>query len=271
MTFQPIIPFGGYTGWRFLERTLDNQQQAFADSQPVARSTSYFAQNIGNVRTAEDLVNDRQLLSVALGAFGLDDDIDNRFFILQILKDGTIADDALANRLTDNRYADFSRAFGFGDRAAPRTGLSQFPEEIVSRYEARQFERAVGEQNNDLRLAMNVESGLSDILDRSNSQDARWFSVMGNPPLRSVFQTALGLPQSIASIDLDKQLSIFKDRAQSVFGTDQINAISQPEQREKLVRLFLVRSEAANTASVTAGATALTLLQSTPRLTPQLA
>ena len=103
MSFQPVIPLTGYLGWRFLERTSDAQQDIFAKSQPVQRATDHFREKIGKVNSAADLVNDRQLLSVALGAFGLDADINNRAFIQKVLEDGTLSQDALANRLADNR------------------------------------------------------------------------------------------------------------------------------------------------------------------------
>ena len=266
MSFQPVVPLSGYVGWRFLERTMDAQQTAFSESQPIARAADYFRENIGRIRTAEDLVSDRQLLSVALGAFGLDEDINNSFFIQRILEDGTLDDVALANRLADNRYAEFSRAFGFGDRPIARTSLLSFPDEIIGRFESKQFERAVGEQNNDLRLALNVRSGISDILDGNQTSAGQWFSVMGNAPLRNVFETALGLPSSIASIDLDQQREVFQERARSVLGSDDLTEIAQPEQQEKLIRLFLVRSEAASISISSGASAALTLLQSAPRL-----
>lgn len=267
MTFQPVIAATGYAGWRFLERTLPAQQAVFAKTPPVQRATDYFRDKIGNVRNADDIVNDRQLLSVALGAFGLDDDINNKFFIRKILVDGTGNDDALANRLADNRYADFSRAFGFGDGAVPRTVLPRFADQIIAQFEKRQFEKAVGLQNNDLRLALNLKSGLADITARSSNEGTQWFSVMGNTPLRRVFETALGLPSSIASIDIDKQRDIFRSRAQSVLGTDRIADFTLPDQQEKLIRTFLIRSEVTQTSGTSGASAALTLLQSAPRLT----
>ncbi|WP_341367504.1 DUF1217 domain-containing protein [Yoonia sp. BS5-3] len=262
MSFQPVVPLTGYVGWRFLERTIEAQQTAFAESAPVERATSYFRENIGNVVTAEELVSDRQLLSVALGAFGLDDDIDNSFFIKTILEEGTLDDDALANRLADTRYSDFSRAFGFGDLGIPRTILSTFADEIVDRFEDRQFEAAVGEQDNDLRLAMNVDTAVGDVLANASTTEGQWFAIMGNAPLRSVIQTALGLPDSIASIDIDKQREIFQERATSVLGTDDVSELIDPDMQEKLIRLFLVRSEAAAINISSGSSTALTLLQS---------
>ena len=266
MTFQPVLPLTGYVGWRFLQRTLDTQQATFNDSAPVKRATDHFRDKIGSIRTAEDLVKDRALLGVALGAFGLDDDIDNTYFIKRILSDGTTSSDALSSKLADKRYAAFAREFGFGAGELPRTGLTFFADKITRLYERKQFERAVGEQDNDLRSALNLSSALGDIVAGSASNNARWFQIMGNPPVRAVFETALGLPGSLARLDLDQQLDNFKTRARSTFGTDQVGDLANPETEEKLVRLFLIRSEANAAAATSAGSVALTLLQSAPRL-----
>jgi hypothetical protein len=266
MSFQPVLPMTGYMGWRFLERTLDTQQSVFANSRPVVRATDYFRENITKIRTAEDLVSDRRLLSVALGAFGLDADINNRFFIRKVLEDGTTRDNALATRLADNSYAEFSRAFGFGDSTGSRTGLSGFAKDIISRYEKRQFEKAVGAQNNDMRLALNLRSGLADILGRSSSDGAHWFSMMGNTPVRKVFETALGLPASIVSIDIDQQRDIFRSRAKATLGTDVMADFAGGAQQEKLIRMFLIRSEASQSRGLSGASAALTLLQSAPRI-----
>lgn len=264
--FQAILPSTGYIGWRFLERSLETQQEILSESAPIARSTDYFREKIGAITSAKDLVADRQLLTVALGAFGLDDDIDNKFFIQKILSDGTTADDALANRLADKSYATLSAAFGFGDPAGPRTGLSSFAETIVARYEKKQFERAVGEQNNDLRLALNIKDGLKDLTTQTLGEDARWFSMLGNGPLRTIFETALGLPSSIAQIDLDKQLTSFKERSDAVFGTDKLDDFNDPDKQEELLRMFLIRSEANSFSGMSGNNIALTLMQSAPRL-----
>ena len=262
MTFQPVVPFSGYAGWLFLDRTADSQRTAFNDSSEVVRVTDNFREKIGQITTAEDLVNDRELLRVALGAFGLDDDIDNSFFIRKVLNDGTIDPDALANKLADNRYADFSDAFGFGGiTGIPRTSLSFFADEIIDRYEAKQFELAVGEQDNDMRLALNLGPALADIVDGGGSNNGLWFGMMGNAPLRNLFQTAFGFPSSFAAIDLDKQLEQFKDRAQATFGTDNLADFTSPEHQEKLIRLYMIRSEANAFATYSGASAALSLLQ----------
>ena len=88
---------------------------------------------------------DRQLLKVALGAFGLDSEIDKKAFIRKILEEGTTAPTALANRLTDKSYHKLSAAFGFGDPGGANTGDDGFAAKIVEAYKTRAFEAAVGE------------------------------------------------------------------------------------------------------------------------------
>ncbi len=268
MNFQPVVPYGGVAGWAFLAETRDRQQQAFNGSTVIHRDTDYFREHIADAKTAADLVADRRLLSVALGAFGLDDDINNRFFIEKILDDGVLDDKALANRLSDPRYAAFSKAFGFGDFSIANTQLSDFPDEIVSAFHDRQFEISVGNQNSDLRLAMGVERDLGDIISQETTNDGFWFSVMGNRPLRRVFESALGLPASLAGIDLDQQVKIFREKSERIFGNGEVAQFSDPQKMEKLTRLFLVRSEfGAGALSFSPGANALVLLQNAPTRT----
>lgn len=261
MTFQPVIPLSGYAGWSFLTRTLDRQQAAFAQSPQVQKATDYFRANVGKALTAEDLVSDRGLLQVALGAFGLDQDINAKAFVRKVLEDGTVSGTALSSRLADRRYAQLAFAFGYGN-VAPQVNVTGFAEKIIARYMARQFEAAVGEQDGPMRQALNFGTSLGDVLASNSSQNARWFGLMGNTSLRNMFETALGLPASFGALHVDQQLVVFKDRSQSVFGTDDLADFTDPERREDLIRLFMVRSDlAAGTAGYVPGQLALTLLQ----------
>ncbi|MEM6637766.1 MAG: DUF1217 domain-containing protein [Pseudomonadota bacterium] len=264
MTFAPIIPLGGFAGWSFLNRTRDQQEATFVAQPQLSRETAYFAENIGSVTSAADLVADRQLLKVTLGAFGLGDDLNNRAFIQKVLEEGTLDSDAFANRLTDTRYREMSAAFGFGDLGTPNTQISTFPDEIISAYQTQEFEIAVGNQSSDMRLALTLEREIGDLASNtSNTEGGKWFLIMGNEPLRTVFQTALGLPTDIASIDVEKQRELFENKALSVFGDKSVAQFSDPDKQEELIRRFFALGEVASTnAAIQSGASAaLFLLQ----------
>lgn len=262
MSFVPLVPFGGFSGWSFLKRTMAVQQAAFQAAPELKRDEAYFREKIASVATAEDLVSDRRLLGVALGAYGLDADIGNRFFIRKVLEDGTLDQGALANRLADKQYRAFSAGFGFGDFATPNTRLSDFADKTLEAYRMRRFESAVGEQNDNLRLALNAERELGALALRDSSDDTLWFTVMGSAPLRKVFESALGLPGSFASLDLDRQLETLKEKSQKTFGDSRIAQFSDPEKVETLVRRFLFRTEALESFQANSpAAMALQLLQ----------
>lgn len=261
MTFSPVIPFSGYAGWKFLGRTMQTQKAAFAASATQQRDEAYFRERIGNIKTAEDLVADRRLLKVALGAFGLDADIDNRFFVRKILEEGTLDTSDLANKLSNKSYAEFSRAFGFGDYSTPRTVLSDFPDEILSAYSQRQFEAAVGEADGSMRLAMNAERELPKLAAKSSSETTKWLVVIGSKPLAEVVRTAFGLPASFSASDVDAQVANLRRKADAIFGSSDPKVFTDPSNMDKLVKMYLLRAQSEGTGNTPQSA-ALQLLQS---------
>lgn len=258
---EPLLPLGGYAGWRFLSGSLESQVTRFAGSPAQARDIAYFREKIGSVTDAGALVSDFRLLRVALGAFGLQDDLPNRAFIRKVLSDPISDDTALVNRLADKRYRAFSEAFGFGGPLPPRTTQPGFADGVLARFERQNFELAVGEQDPDLRLALTAQRELADIAGRGLGDGTAWLTVLGNPPLRRVFETALGLPASIGTLDLDQQLRVFRDGADRVLGSRDFAQFADPDRVEGLIRAFTLRSEAAAGPSpLTPGFAALQLL-----------
>lgn len=263
MTFQPIVPIGGYIGWNFLQRTLPAQQESFQAAPEITRDVAHVRAELGNVVSAEELVGDRQLLKVALGAYGLQDDLNNKAFIQQILEGGTEDSSALANRLADKRYYAFAEAFGFGDGGIPAPQQPDFAEQLIDDYYTRSFEIAVGDVNNDMRLAFTLEREITELAASASTEDTKWFTLMGNPPLRQVFETALGLPDGFGTLDIDQQLEVFQDRLFSATGSSDISQFTDADSRADMVQLFLLRSEIRNGPSAnTPGMAALTILSS---------
>lgn len=260
--FQPAIPFDGLVGWRFLQRTYDTQMDSFSKSPVQKRDAEYFRENIGKINTAEELVSDRRLLTVALGAFGLQDDINNKFLIRKMLEEGTTNDDALANRFADKRYRNLSAAFGFGPAEVQRNRLSDFADRIIADYEKQSFEVAVGEQSQTLRIALAAERSFADIAESGASETANWFEIMSQPPLRTLFETVFNLPASFGQIDIDQQKDILVGKSKKVFGTSDPTAFADPALQERLLTRFTALSQLReSTAAASANSGILTLLR----------
>lgn len=262
MTFQPFVPTGGLAGWRFLQGNIEAQRTAHAKGVVQQRDLAYFRENIGKVGTAQQLVSDYRLLSVALGAFGLGDDISSKFLIRRVLEDGTLKADALSNRLSDKRYRDLAKAFGFGDFSTPNTKLSDFPDRIEARYREQRFEADMGRTSETMRLALNAQRELPALAEGKATNRTKWFTLMGTPPLRTVMQTALGLPASFATLPIDRQLDTFMERAASRFGTDQISELARGETLSKLLdRFTALDGQGQGGAASTVSSPALMLLR----------
>ena len=252
------IGAGGLVGWTILKRTEEMQKQVLAETPRFERDAAYFRDTISSVQSAEALVADRRLLSIALSAFGLQDDLDNRFFIQKILEGGSEDPDALVNRLTDQRYRTLSNAFGF-DKSPPTLQRQGFADVIILRALSSEFEVAVGEQDTDLRLALGFERALSETADRPLSNDGKWFAILGTPPLRTVLEAAFNIPSTVASVDIDRQLSIFKERANARLGSSDVDQISDGR-AEEIIRQFLLGREISQISIASSSANALTLL-----------
>jgi hypothetical protein len=257
MSYQPVVPLPGIAGWRFLERTQARQQAAFETGAALKREVAYFEEKIASVTSAADLVTDRRLLGVALAAFGLEGEIDKKALIRKVLEEGT-GEGAMATRMTDPAWRKLAAAFGFGDGGA-RTREPGFAAGIVAAYKTRAFEAAVGDADNDMRLALNFRREIATL---AAGKGGSWYAVLGSKPLRQVVEKAFGLPSQFSQIDIDKQVEILRDRADGLFGSDALTVFQDPAHVDKLIDRFLARAQIESGAGATGpAANALALLQ----------
>lgn len=263
MTYQPVLASSGYAGWTFLQKTLPKQMAAFAASPQIKRDADYFTANIGKVTSVDQLLSDRRLLKVSLEAFGLGDRINSTALIRQVLSQDPTDSTALANKLTDKRYLALAQAFNFSARGNTPMAQTGFAAKIVTAFENSQFESAVGQQDTDLQLALGVQGTLAGLAATSSSEVTKWYGVMGSTSIRRVFETALGLPSGFVSINIDQQLSVFRQKTTEIFGAGSVSQFADPAKVDQLIKLFLVRSSATNSQSLPASSIALQLLQGT--------
>lgn len=243
MAFSPVVPVGGLAGLRFIDRTYGAQFGAFSRSPDIRREIDYFLEKAGGAATAADLVADRRLLKVALGAFGLEDEVDKRAFVRKVLEDGTLDRKALANRLADPAWAEFSRTLGYGDLGGLLI-VRGVREDIAARYRERQFERALGDVDLNMRLALSFRRRIREVAADPNADQSGWFRIMGSEPLRRVFETAYGLPSGFGKVDIDRQRADLGARTERLFGSPSPTVFASPENVERLLRRFLAASQA---------------------------
>ncbi len=259
MPINPVIPLSGLGGWQFLERTRARQQNLFNQSTDVRREIDYFRENIGSIETPQALVSDRRLLSVALGAYGLGDEIDKRAFVRKILDEGVSDRQSFANRLGNTAYIEFTKMFSFADG-----GFSPTPErveKIVDNFLISSFEEAVGEVDGSMRLALNFKREMASLANQGLTETTGWLRALGSRPIRAVLEGAFNLPAAFSQIGIDQQVGVLIDKSSQIFGGASIDIFSNPEILGEAIKRFQLREQINNGPSAnTRGMSALSIL-----------
>lgn len=255
MAFTPSVGAGGLSGYKLLEKSQTRQQATFERSPALQRNIEYFEKNIAKAKTAEDLVKDRRLLTVALGAFGLGDEIDKKAYIQKALQSDTADSRSFARRIADARYLEFAKAFGYGDLTkGTNVELDTFKKDIVQRYKDLEFERAVGQADGDVRLALNFKREISKIASGEDVDKIGVLQALGQRPVREVLTTALGLPSSTSQLDIDRQKQLIEQRLDKTYG-DASLAVFKDERTvdDAIRRFFAIKQTQSSTSSQSIG------------------
>lgn len=262
MTYQVLTGGGGLAGWSLLNRLSDRQKEIVANDRNVQNATVHFRDKVRKMGSVDELLTDFRSLSVVLKAFGLEGDIRNKGFIRKILESDLEDKSSLANRLSDKRYRRLAETLGFTNGPEPHINKAGVAEKIVAQYVEREYEFRVGEGDQNLRLALNARRELEDLAGKASTDRAKWFEVLGNTPLKKVFQGAFGFSAAYGKLPIDRQLEEFTRAATKLFGSSDFDRISDPANREKLIEKFILRSSMQDNGASSRFSTALTLLSS---------
>jgi len=217
------------------------------DSQQVKDATDYYLANIVNVKSIDDLMADDKLFAYAATAFGMDADVDTKDFLRKILEGGVRDPDSLANKQSDSKYAAFASAYNFeayGEDATTRNP-AQIP--TTEKYYRQTLEEDAGQQNEGVRLALYFQ--------RKAPGLTTFYQILADKALAAVVRTALGLPDSFAQADIDKQVQYFQQKLK-------IEDFSDPKALEKFLTRFTTMWEIDNPSSP--ALTSLSVLFSQP-------
>ncbi|WP_181704759.1 DUF1217 domain-containing protein [Chthonobacter rhizosphaerae] len=180
----------------------------------VRRDTEHYLATIENVRTIEDFLKSGRVFNYAMKAFGLEEMINSKGLIRKVLQSDLSDPNSYARRLRDDRFQKLAAAFDFRGYGENATRLAAVREPVVAAYKRQVMEATVGAENEGVRLALNFRRVIADMslpLSVPNRTDAevRHNNIMkflGEPALIKVVRTALGIPASSASANLEAQV-----------------------------------------------------------------
>lgn len=203
--------------------------------------------------TPKELLDDIGLSLAVFDFFDLPIGPDSFPFAHRILTSDRASPTSLLNVFPDRRYRAFADAFAFDPPEAGRVYPTGFADRVVDAYVEREFEARVGEVDPSLRIAISLPRDLVQVVETGTTNDSRWFGVMASRPLRAVFEATFGLPPSFGTLEVDRQLTVLKDRATRMFGTDDVKELSGADQLEDLRRRYLAQSSLAGSTTGTPG------------------
>ncbi|MDG4648639.1 DUF1217 domain-containing protein [Roseibacterium sp. SDUM158017] len=235
-----MIPLSGLSSQLALslvDATRAPQIERLRDAPEHARGIRSFRERIADVTTVEQLVEDRELYVFVMRAFDLEDQIFGKALIKRMLESDPADPAALVNRLTDPRFREMHDALGFaaGGRGNRDTARGSWQEKMVDRYLETVFINDQAAQNAAVGAALEFR--------RKAAEIGNPFDILKDRDLSGVVRRALGLPDEMARLDIDRQADLISSRLD-------IAKLKDPDEVEKIVRKYIVLSDALDPSRV---------------------
>jgi len=259
MVFQPVIPLSGFGGWNFLQSTYDSQLDAFSRSPQIKNDIDYLREKFAEPMATEDFLSDQRLRRITMTAYGLSGEEWKTGYIRTVLDEVQDPASTFLARLNNPQYDRFAKAM----RPIDGEILLTLPDldRISARYSAASFELAVGEQDNAMRLSLNYQYEISELVTDGATDETILYRLLGSVPVRTVLESALGLPTEIRQLELEQQAGILEEKLKSQFNISSLQDLTDPEQIDRTVSRYMALDSLNNSAAATGpAATALVLL-----------
>jgi len=165
----------------------------------VKTASAYYAANIGKVASIADFVGNYRLLSYALEAHGLGDQINATALVTKVLEGGVSSSASLANTLSDPRWKAFAKAYDFVGKGAASIAASDAVTTTTGDYVESQLEANQGASDVGVQLALYFQRVAPTITST--------YGLLGDSNLLQVVQTIFSLPPETGSSNVDNEAS----------------------------------------------------------------
>jgi Protein of unknown function (DUF1217) len=198
--------------------------QAMTAAEPAVKSaTAYYEANIGSVTSIKDFVGNYRLLSYALDAYGLGDQINATALITKVLEGGVSNPKSLANTLGNSAWKAFATAFNFVGAGASSISTPSAVQTTASDYLEQQLEGDQGAQDVGVELALYFQRVAPTVTSE--------LGILADPNLLEVAQTIFGLSPSTSAENINKQ-------AQTLSKLMPISDLQDPAKLKQLTERF---------------------------------
>ena len=184
-----------------IEHNLSRYQTMTAAEPTVKSASDYYKANIGKVTTIDQFVGNYRLLSYALQAYGLGNQINSTALIKKVLQEGVTSSKALANTLPNTAWKAFAKAFDFVDSGATPPKSASSVATTTGNYVEQQLESDQGQSDPGVQLALYFKRVAPTI--------TSGYGILADKNLLEVAQTIFSLPATSSSAQIDAEATQF--------------------------------------------------------------
>jgi hypothetical protein len=235
-----------------ITRNFTQSLQTVAKEPTVERQTNYFLANIGNIKSASELVNNQKLYNYVLSAFGLSDMSNAKALITKVLTGGDGAK-SFAASLNDPRYTALAQAFDFQANGAATTSNTANMTTTVNNFNEQQLETNTGQENPGAQMALYFRRMAPGITSAA--------SILADKTLLKVVETAFDLPSTLSLQSLPTQ-------EREISSLLNISQLQNPTFLQNFIERFTASYDAQNPQGTSAPPTIALL--STPSISSNL-
>lgn len=224
-------------GLKIADTTREARVATIQSSAEHSRAIAGFRDRIGDVRTVEALLEDRELYVFVMKAFDLEDRIFGKAMIRKVLESDPAKPDSLVRKLTDPRFMELHKTLGFGPDGVGNSSVMNptWQQDIINRYVERQFINGQTNQNESVGNILEFR--------QKAPKTKNWFDVLKDPVMAQFMRTAVGLPAESVRLDVDRQAALFAKKFD-------LEKLQNPEERAKLERMYAIITDARDTSRV---------------------
>ncbi|WP_119680546.1 DUF1217 domain-containing protein [Indioceanicola profundi] len=218
----------GIAAFKLADQAGTTGLQRFRDRADIKQEVERFKGALKNVKTLDDFYQNDRVYRFVLESGNLASDIPYRGKVRRILDQNSFDPEALMHKLTDDRFARLAGKLQFHSRGVDRLKLSFVTDEIVNDFVKVRYEQSLGDQNPGVPLARYFRDKIGSVTSE--------YGVLGDPKLREVMLTALGLPKEIAIQPVESQAEAIKSRVN-------LSDFKNPQFLEKFLQKYLVYND----------------------------
>ena len=229
-----ILPVSGMPAQVAFTTTVerwDEHLENFQEQPTIQRSVDKFLERLGEIESAEELIDDFELRTFLLQSYNIDESLHNSVGLLKrVLLDDLEAEDAMVYQMEDPRFVKMATDLRL-DVGLDVVKSVDGQTAIIQNYFTIGLEMDLGDQNMAIREALYFR--------RTVGETENAFQILGDNALRAVVFGAFNIPKEVSYQDIEKQAALIEQHVE-------IDRLSEPDYVQELLDRYLIRTDSAS-------------------------